>query len=81
MQISSIYMQFPLRFCVIVTLVATLLAAPLRAAENTAPEKPADNSVAMTVASTLTTVTGMAISPLLGTGAYGAYLHFKASDD
>lgn len=31
------------------------------------------------IAGAISTVTGMAISPLLGTGAYGAYQYFNAS--
>lgn len=33
------------------------------------------------MAETVTAITGMAISPLLGTGAYGAYLYFTAEEE
>ncbi len=69
------------RVGLILTLVLALLAAPLLAADAKTPEKPADNSAATKIAATITTVTGMAISPLLGTGAYGAYLHFRADTE
>ncbi len=62
-------------------LMCSLLAsisAPLSAATQAeAVSAPGDNSAALTMAETLTAVTGMAISPLLGTGAYGAYQYFK----
>src|SRR4051794_37281466 len=37
-----------------------------------------DRSPAAPMAAAISTITGMAISPLHGTGAYGAYLHFGA---
>src|SRR5690606_35697740 len=40
-----------------------------------------DRSPAAGVATALTTVTGIAISPLLGTGAYGAYQYVRADAD
>ena len=52
-----------------------MLAAPLPAA-TPAPAKPAG----VALASAVSTVTGIAISPLLGTAAYGAYLNVRAPD-
>ena len=46
-------------------------AKPALAAPDRSPEAP--------IAGAISTVTGMAISPLLGTGAYGAYQYFNAS--
>lgn len=59
------------------TILAVLLVLllPARAAES----KPAKNSTpGVEAAKTLSTVTGVAISPLLGVGAVGAYEWFKA---
>ena len=52
-----------------------MIATPLWAATADA-SKPAGKSPAMGMATAVTTVTGIAISPLMGTGAYGAYLYF-----
>lgn len=59
-----------------------VFAAPVaaRAADTTAT-KTADKSPSAAIAGTLSTVTGMAISPLLGTGAYGAYQYFTAEKE
>ncbi|HEY0966143.1 MAG TPA: hypothetical protein VGD88_02035 [Opitutaceae bacterium] len=72
------------RFLPLVALVSllALLAVPLWAATATAPASSAsDKSPAAPIAGAISTVTGMAISPLLGTGAYGAYQYFKASEE
>ncbi len=72
------------RFLPLVALVSLLavLAVPLWAATATAPAPSAsDKSPAAPIAGAISTVTGMAISPLLGTGAYGAYQYFKASEE
>lgn len=62
----------------LVSLLA-LIAVPLWAANATGPAAPAgDKSPAAPIAGAISTVTGMAISPLLGTGAYGAYQYFRA---
>ena len=62
-------------------LTLTLIFAPFAWAA-TAPAAPAgDRSPAAPIAATLSTVTGIAISPLLGTGAYGAYQYLAAKDD
>jgi hypothetical protein len=42
---------------------------------------PAGKSPAAPFAAAISTITGIAISPLLGTGAYGAWLYFDAKDD
>jgi hypothetical protein len=54
---------------------ASASASPVRerGAGNPAP--------AVTIAAAISTVTGIAISPLLGTGAYGAYQWFAAEDE
>ena len=67
---------------VLLALFITLVISPLWAASTPAatPTK-ADNSPGSAVATTVTAVTGMAISPLLGTGAYGAYQYAMAKKD
>lgn len=56
--------------------------SPLGAATQAeAAPVPADNTPAIKLAETLTAVTGMAISPLLGTGVYGAYQYFKTPEE
>ena len=56
-----------------------MLAVPLPAA--TAPAAPAPaKPPGVALASAVSTVTGIAISPLLGTAAYGAYLNVRAPD-
>lgn len=50
----------------------------LRAATSEPPTSP---TAAVKLAETVTAVTGMAISPLLGTGAYGAYQYFKTPSE
>jgi len=66
-------------------LLATVLVivVPLALAAATAAPAPAksDKSPVAPIASALSTVTGIAISPLLGTGAYGAYQWFSARDE
>ncbi len=52
-----------------------MIATPLWAAAD-GSSKPAGKSPAMGMATAVTTVTGIAISPLMGTGAYGAYQYF-----
>ena len=68
-------------FFALFTLLA-VLAAPLQAATSAAPASSApaakDSSPASPYAKAISTVTGVAISPLLGTGALGAYQNFKA---
>lgn len=64
---------------VLLALFITLVISPLWAASApaTQPAK-ADKSPGSALATTVTAVTGMAISPLLGTGAYGAYQYAVA---
>src|SRR5688572_25984273 len=51
------------------------------AATSKAPASRADRAPGVAIASTISTVTGIAISPLLGTGAYGAYKWWSTKDD
>ncbi|MDX2186107.1 MAG: hypothetical protein SFV32_04170 [Opitutaceae bacterium] len=68
--------RFLVWFALAATLAALLLPLP---AADTAPAQPKDDkSPAGTIASAVTAVTGIAISPLLGTGAYGAYQYIAA---
>jgi hypothetical protein len=62
---------------VLVALLITLMVTPLRAATPAAPAAQ-DKSPGVALATTVTAVTGMAISPLLGTGAFGAYQYAMA---
>ncbi len=62
--------------------LAGLLALPLTTFAQTAATKPADpNPAAKKICETVSMVTGVAISPLMGVGAVGAYDYFKASND
>ncbi len=67
----------------LLALTAALILAPFAYAAGTAQQaaKAADHSPGAPIASAISTVTGMAISPLLGTGAYGAYQWAAAKDD
>ena len=56
----------------LVTLLVIIVPFAMAAVAN-APAKSSDFSPGAPIASVLSTVTGIAISPLLGTGAYGAY--------
>lgn len=60
-----------------------VIVVPFALAAATAAPAPAksDRSPAAPIASVVSTVTGIAISPLLGTGAYGAYQWATAKDD
>ncbi|QYM79524.1 hypothetical protein K0B96_02595 [Horticoccus luteus] len=82
------------RSLALILMWAALSAGAMRGAEVRAvasPERSApsevrsaatvDHSPAAPVAQALTAVTGIAISPLLGTSAYGAYQWFRAKDD
>src|SRR3954469_10782359 len=67
-------------FALIAALVfAIFVPFALAAATNSATR--GDRSPAAPIASAISTITGMAISPLLGTGAYGAYQWLAAKDD
>lgn len=62
-------------------LLAAFLAAlvsPLLAATAAPPPKAADSSPAGGIVTAVTTLTGIAISPLLGTGGYGLYQWYRA---
>lgn len=66
----------------LVALTAAVIFAPFAyAANSAAPAAPADKSPVAPLAGAISTVTGIAISPLLGTGAYGAYQWYQAKDD
>jgi hypothetical protein len=60
----------------------TLVFAPVAwaAAKASASSGPIDRSPGAPVAHALSTVTGIAISPLLGTSAYGAYQYFRTNE-
>lgn len=64
---------------VLVALLITLAVTPLWAATAATPAK--SKAPGSELAATLTAVTGMAISPLLGAGAYGAYQWATAKDE
>lgn len=66
-----------------VVLALGIVAMPFAMAANAsvAAERTGDRSPAGPIAAALTTVTGIAISPLLGTGAYGAYKWISAKDE
>ena len=68
-------------FLLAVTLA--VIVAPFAFAASTAAPAAAtsDRSPAAPLAAAVSTVTGIAISPLLGTGAYGAYQWVAAKDD
>jgi hypothetical protein len=63
---------------VLIALLITLVITPLWAATAPAATQAKDKSPGVALATTVTAVTGMAISPLLGTGAYGAYQYAVA---
>jgi hypothetical protein len=63
------------------TLLALFVCLPLALAAGSAAQPAADQSPAAPFAGAITTVTGIAISPLVGTGAYGAWKWFSAPGD
>lgn len=67
------------RFAPLIALLAVIavVAVPLWAATDATASSSTDRSPAAPIAIALSTVTGIAISPLLGTGAYGAYKYFR----
>ncbi len=66
----------------LLSLSLTLILAPFAwAAAPSAASAAADKSPVAPLATAISTVTGIAISPLLGTGAYGAYQWMTAKDD
>jgi hypothetical protein len=70
------YAPFVLLATVVLVVLTPLLAAtaatPAAAGDNRSPVAP--------IATAISTITGIAISPLLGTSAYGAYKYFTAKD-
>ena len=68
--------------CLLLALSLTLVLAPFAFAATAAPVAlVADRSPVAPLATAVTTETGIAISPLLGTGAYGAYQWMAAKDE
>ena len=65
----------------VVALTLSMIIAPFALAADAAKPTPTvpDRSPGAPIAGAISTVTGMAISPLLGTGAYGAYQYFNAT--
>jgi hypothetical protein len=63
---------------VALALCLTVLSLPLFAAGSSAAAKPADKTPGVEIAGLLTQVTGVAISPLLGVSAIGAYRWVQA---
>jgi hypothetical protein len=63
--------------CLVLGLLA-VFAVPLRAAPPPEAPQPADQSPAGAISKAVATVTGIAISPLLGTGALGIYENLSA---
>lgn len=64
----------------LIALTCAIIVTPLWAATNSTSAS-SDRSPGSGVAGAVSTVTGMAISPLLGTGAYGAYQYFTTKDE
>lgn len=71
---------FPVLMAFAAVLACVVVPLAFSATTN-APPNLKDHSPGAPVASAISTVTGVAISPLLGTGAYGAYQWFNAKDD
>src|SRR5687767_6562071 len=65
---------------VLLATVLLVVLTPLLAATVAPPPAGSDRSPAAPIATAISTVTGIAISPLLGTSAYGAYKYFTAKD-
>src|SRR5687767_5922508 len=65
----------------VVMSVLVLFLAPLWAAPSAAKRETGNRFPGAPVAATLSTVTGMAISPLLGAGGYGAYQYFRTTPE
>lgn len=66
--------------CFLVAALLGLALIPLAHAAANPPAKAADRSPAAPIATAISTVTGIAISPLLGTAGYGAYQWISAKD-
>ena len=67
-------------FIAIITLLAVLVLPAWGETQAVIGADSDDRSPAAPIATAIAAVTGIAISPLLGTGAYGAYLHFKTPE-
>ena len=65
----------------LVTLAVIAVPFALAASSSASVPVKADRSPGQPVAVAISTVTGIAISPLLGTGAYGAYQWMSAKDE
>ena len=66
----------------LLALILSTIIAPWALAADSAPKPaPVDKSPAAPFATALSTITGIAISPLLGTGAYGAYQWTVAKEE
>lgn len=65
----------------LLAIVTSILGPFAMAAATKAAPAPADKSPVAPVAAAISTITGIAISPLLGTGAFGAYKWITAKDD
>ncbi len=65
----------------LVTLAVIIVPFALAATSAAPAAAKVDRSPGQPVAAAISTVTGIAISPLLGTGAYGAYQWMSAKDD
>jgi len=65
----------------LLSLIFAVVVTPIWAAPNAKSSQTKGKSPALGMATAVTTVTGIAISPLMGTGAYGAYQYFTAEDE
>lgn len=67
----------------LLSITLAVIAAPFALAAGASAPAPtsADRSPVAPLAAVVSTVTGIAISPLLGTGVYGAYQYFSAPDE
>lgn len=83
MKRSSLLLPLLLIFSVILAPFswAASAPAPTPAPAAAAPAKADDQSTIAKLATAVTTITGIAISPLLGTAGYGAYRYMSASSD
>lgn len=68
-------------FCITLAFVFLGFSSPLGAATAHKPSEKQESVKVAAAASTLAAVTGIAISPLLGTGVYGAYKYISTPDE
>lgn len=66
---------------ILVLLALAFTVTSLAAAGQSAPPRAATSLPGREIAETISTVTGVAISPLLGVGAYGAYKYWQTPED